>query len=57
MQNLLCTAEAAKFLGISQASVITYTKSGRITGSFLCRKWRYRIENLQEFIEASRRSS
>jgi excisionase family DNA binding protein len=57
MQNLLCTAEASKFLGISQATLISYTKAGQITGSFIGRAWKYRLDDLQNFIDATRRSS
>jgi excisionase family DNA binding protein len=57
MQNLLSTTEAAKFLNISQQTLITYSRTGKIAASFLARRWRYRLEDLHDFITATRRSS
>jgi predicted site-specific integrase-resolvase len=57
MQNLLSTNEASRFIGVSPQTLISYSKSGKITASFVARRWKYRLENLQAFVDASRRSA
>jgi excisionase family DNA binding protein len=57
VENLLTTRAAAEFLGISPQTLVAHSKSGAIQASFVCRRWRYRIEDLQKFVDANRRSS
>jgi len=57
MSNLLTTSQAAKYLGLSNQTVITHTRNGKIPASYLARRWRYKQSDLEAFVDASRRSN
>ena len=54
MSALLSTSQAAKYLGISNPTLILYTRNGKIPASFLARRWRYKQEDLEAFVDRSR---
>jgi predicted site-specific integrase-resolvase len=55
MQNLLNTSEASRFIGCSTATLISYAKEGKIKASFTMRRWKFRPEDVQDFIDSHRR--
>jgi excisionase family DNA binding protein len=57
IENLLSTSQAAKYLGLSNQTVIAHTRAGKIPASYLARRWRYKQIDLVAFVDASRRSN
>ena len=52
-QKLLSTAEAAKFLAVSQRTLWSWTNEGRLACVKIDRIKRYRMRDLTNFIEAN----
>ena len=53
--KLLSTSAAADYLGLSNQTVVSYAKEGRIPASFFGRKWKFRAEDLDAFVASQRR--
>lgn len=53
--NLLSTAEAARILGISKATVLLYVKAGRLASSCYARKFKFQDADLRDFLRANKR--
>jgi predicted site-specific integrase-resolvase len=56
MQNLLNTSEASEYIGCSPATLISYANAGKIQASYTMRRWKFRLDDLDLFIESQRRS-
>lgn len=52
-QKLLSTAEAAKFLAVSQRTLWSWTNEGRVACVKIDRTKRYRMRDLTSLIEAN----
>lgn len=52
---LLTTSKVADLLGLSRQTVIAYAETGRIPASFFGRKWRFREQDIEQFIAENRR--
>lgn len=57
MSALLSTTQAAKYLGLTNATVITHARTGNLTASFLARRWKFKQEDLEAFVNSNRRSN
>jgi excisionase family DNA binding protein len=53
--KLLSTSTAADYLGITSQTLISYAAQGRIPASFFGRKWKFRSEDLDAFVESQKR--
>ncbi|GEM_PF-1576508 len=53
--SLLSTAEAARILGISKATVLQYVKSGRLASSCYARRFRFQDADLSAFLNDNHR--
>ena len=56
-ENLLNTKQAATRLGIYPQTVISLAERGALKGSFFARTWKFRNEDLDAFVQSTRRSS
>lgn len=57
MDTLLSTASASRILGITVPTLISYVDSGKIPASFIAQKFRFKSEDLVQFVESSKRQA
>jgi len=52
---LLETSEVARILSVSAPTVIEYSRTGQLKATFFGRRWRYRPDDVQAFIDSHMR--
>lgn len=56
MQKLLSTSDVAEVLSISVDTIRDYIREGRLSASYIGRRWKVREEDLHQFLRDNRRS-
>jgi len=57
MQKLLTSSEAASVLGISRETAAHYAITGIIPASKIGRAWKFKVEDIEQFIRDNRHRS
>jgi excisionase family DNA binding protein len=54
MQPLETTSSAARILGVTPQTVISYVRAGRLSGSLIGREYRFQTEDLLDFVNGAK---